>query len=133
MESGDDELLRFLQKPGCAADVLEAVTRLKQAGCAVSVIVMIGIGGDHFAERHVAATIAALNAMPLGTGDIIYFSPFIDQMGSEYGRSTELARIGPLNEVQMAQQEAAIRAGLRPADAKRPPKCSRYDIREFVY
>src|SRR5512133_980188 len=46
LESGDDPLLRFLQKPGRAADAVSAVTTLKGAGIAASVIVMTGIGGD---------------------------------------------------------------------------------------
>ncbi len=87
METGDDALLRWLRKPGTAADVIEAVALLKAAGVAASVIVMTGIGGERYAESHVCGTIAALNAMPLGAGDIIYFSPFVDQPGSEYRSS----------------------------------------------
>ena len=133
LESGDDALLRFLQKPGSAADAVSAVNVLKSTGIAASVIVMTGIGGDRYAAEHAARTVAALNAMPLSTGDIIYFSPFVEDAGSEYGQLSRQAGIHPLNEVEIAQQEAAIRAGLRPIDPKHPPKCSRYDVREFVY
>ena len=38
-----------------------------------------------------ASTIEALGRMPLGPGDIVYFSPFFEQPGSEYGA---LARAG---------------------------------------
>ena len=87
METGDDGLLRWLRKPGTAADVSDAVSLLKRAGIAVSVIIMTGVGGERYAEAHVCGTITALNAMPLGAGDIVYFSPFVAQPGSEYGRS----------------------------------------------
>jgi radical SAM superfamily enzyme YgiQ (UPF0313 family) len=133
METGDDGLLRWLRKPGTAADVHEAVGLLKRAGVAVSVIIMTGIGGERYAPAHVCGTIAALNTMPLAAGDIVYFSPFTDIAGSEYGALTRAEGIRPLTEGEMRAQEAAIRAGLRPFDPAHPPQLSRYDIREFIY
>ncbi len=133
LESGDDTLLRFLRKPGCAADAVSAVTTLKRAGVAASVIVMTGVGGERYAAVHIVRTVAALNAMPLAHGDIIYFSPFVEHAGSEYGQLSRQAGIRQLSDAEIAQQEAAIRAGLRPVDPEHPPKCSRYDVREFVY
>lgn len=131
MESGDDALLRFLAKPGTARDVVDAVSTLKAAGVAVSVIIMTGVGGERFAEGHVAHTIAALNAMPLGRGDLVYFSPFFEQPGSEYGELAARAGITPLSPDQIARQESALRAGVPGRGAG--PQMSRYDIREFVY
>lgn len=133
MESGDDALLRFLRKPGTVADVLEAVATLKAAGSAVSVIIMIGVGGQQYAAGHVRNTVCALNALPLDGGDIIYFSPFVEQPGAEYGRAAAEAGLTPLPEADIAAQEAAICAGLRPRVPARPPKIARYDIREFIY
>lgn len=133
MESGDDELLRFLRKPGAAADVVEAVTTLKMAGVAVSVIVMLGVGGERFAAGHTAHTVAALNAMPLGAGDIVYFSPFVDHAGLEYSQLAASTGLRPLAAHQIIAQEGLIRAGLRLHDPAHPPQISRYDIREFIY
>jgi len=133
METGDDALLRFLRKPGSASDAVDAVVRLKGAGVAVSVIVMTGIGGDRFAAAHVYGTIRALSEMPLVAGDIVYFSPFVNRPSSEYGRLAIEAGIRPLSAAEIADQEAAIRAGLRFHDPAHPPQCARYDIREFVY
>ncbi len=133
METGDDALLRFLRKPGTAADVIEAVRLIKQAGIAASVIIMTGIGGETGAAAHESATIAALNAMPLTAGDIVYFSPFVDSPGSEYGALAAAAGIRPLTTPKMTEQEARIRAALRPEQPARPPQYAKYDIREFVY
>lgn len=133
METGDDALLRFLRKPGTAADVIEAVRLIKQAGIAASVIIMTGIGGEAGAAAHESATIAALNAMPLTAGDIVYFSPFVDSPASEYGALAAAAGIRPLTPAAMAEQEARIRAELRPEQPARPPQYAKYDIREFVY
>ncbi len=133
METGDSTLLRWLHKPGTVADVIEAVVLLKSAGIAASVIIMTGIGGDRHADAHVAGAIAALNAMPLGAGDIVYFSPFVDHPGSEYAALAQTDGIRPLTDAENRAQEAAIRSALRPHNPARPPKCSRYDIREFIY
>ncbi len=133
METGDDALLRFLRKPGTAADVIDAVRLIKQAGIAASVIIMTGIGGDAAAAAHESATVAALNAMPLTAGDIVYFSPFVDSSGSEYGALAAAAGIEPLTPAEMAAQEVRIRAALQPGHTLRPPQYAKYDIREFVY
>jgi hypothetical protein len=133
METGDDGLLRWLRKPGTVADVHDAVNLLKRAGVAVSVIVMPGVGGKRYAAAHVCGTIAALNALPLGAGDIIYFSPFADHADSAYGALAQAEGVLPLTAAETLAQEDAIRAGLRPFDPAHPPQLSRYDIREFIY
>ena len=43
--SGHDPLLRFLKKPGQAADALQAVRAMKAGGGAVGIIVLLGAGG----------------------------------------------------------------------------------------
>ena len=133
METGDAALLRWLRKPGSVTDVIEAVGLLKTAGVAASVIVMTGIGGDRYAESHIRGTSAALNAMPLEAGDIVYLSPFVASPGSEYGVLAEAEHIRPLTDIEIAAQEVAIRAAMQPRDPMQPPQFSRYDIREFIY
>ncbi|MCU0508403.1 MAG: radical SAM protein [Anaerolineae bacterium] len=134
MESGDDALLRFLRKPGSARDVVEAVRTLKAGGVSVSVIIMTGVGGRQYAANHIDNTIAALAQMALAPGDIVYFSPFFAQPGSEYSRLAQAAGIEPLDARETAAQEAAIRRGLAQVALQGPgPQLARYDIREFVY
>ncbi len=133
LESGHDALLRWLRKPGTVSDAVEAVRLLRAAGIRVSVIVMTGIGGEAYAAAHVSGTIAALNAMPLSAGDIIYFSPFVDHPGSEYGRAAAQAGVRPLSAAQVTDQETSLRSGYRAADPSRAPQLARYDIREFIY
>ena len=131
MESGHDPLLRWLHKPGDASDVLDAVTTLKAAGLQASVIIMLGVGGARYAEGHVRDTIALLNAMPLGRGDLVYFSDFLEQAGAPYTGLAAAAGIAPLDAAAMRGQEAAIRAGF--VAHGETPQFSRYDIGEFVY
>jgi hypothetical protein len=133
MESGHDPLLDWLNKPGDATDVLDAVRTLKTAGLNVSVIVMVGVGGDRYAAGHVADTVALLNAMPLAAGDLIYFSDFVETPDAPYAGLADGAGIHALDFAGLRRQEAAIRSAFRPLDPDHPPQMSRYDIEEFVY
>lgn len=133
MESGHDPLLRWLNKPGDAQDVLDAVRQLKAAGLQVSVIVMLGVGGERFAAGHVADTVRLLNAMPLGQGDIVYFSDFVQHPDAPYARLAAEAGIAALGEEAIRAQELAVRRGFTPCNPRQPPQFSRYHIEEFLY
>jgi radical SAM superfamily enzyme YgiQ (UPF0313 family) len=133
MESGHDPLLRWLNKPGDASAVLDAVTTLKAAGLNASVIVLLGAGGDRYARGHVADTVRLLNAMPLARGDLIYFSDLHELPDAPYAELASTQGIQPLAQPGIRAQEAAIRAGFLPHDPSDPPQFSRYDIDEFIY
>lgn len=131
LESGDEALLRFLNKPNTVEQAIEAVQTIKAGGVAVGVVIMLGIGGDKYAEAHVAHTVEAVNAMTLGSDDIIYFSEFVDPPNAPYNEQAEAENIRPLARPAVWTQEAEMRAGFRfPAGR---PKISVYDIREFIY
>ena len=131
LESGHDPLLEFVRKPGAAQDAVETVSALKSASIAVSLIVLVGLGGDRYAESHVSDTVAVLNAMPLGKGDIVYFSDLIEHESTPYPALARAADVRPLTAAEMNHQRQAIRSGLRFGPGG--PVVSKYDIREFVY
>ncbi len=132
IETGSDKLLDFLQKAGRAQDAVYAVRALKEAGVQAGVIVMLGVGGDRFAEEHVESTIRILKAMQLGKGDIIYTSEFVEHPHSEYAVLAGVQGIRPLTRREMLVQREAIRSALT-FDEGDKPRISNYDIREFVY
>lgn len=131
VESGDDGLLAFLNKPQRGADALTLVQTLKSAGLAVGVIVMAGVGGDRFDRSHVARTLDLLNAMPLGAGDLIYLSAFVAHPGTEYERRAAARGITALDPRAIQDQIGRLRGGLRFGTAG--PRVARYDIEEFLY
>jgi radical SAM superfamily enzyme YgiQ (UPF0313 family) len=131
LESGHDPLLAFIRKPGLAADAVETAQRIKAVGIQVGVIVMTGLGGERFATGHVADTVAAVNQMQLGEGDLIYFSDLVEIAGTAYPRIAEREAIHALSPEDRRAQREAIRAGLRFGGPG--PKFATYDIREFVY
>lgn len=131
LESGHDPLLEFVRKPGFSSDAVETVRVIKSTGVSVAVIVMIGLGGDRFAEGHVADTVRALHAMQLGDGDLIYFSDLVEEPDTQYPALATQCGIRRLTHAERAIQREAVRSQL--AFSGPPPKFSNYDIREFVY
>ena len=133
LESGHEPLLAWLRKPSTAAEMVDAVGRMKAAGLQVGVIVLLGVGGHRFDRGHVADTAAALNAMPLDGGDIIYFSPFEPDPRAPYlsiGRAEGVEL--PTSEFMDAQRTrilARLTLPLPPAGPKRVP----YNLADFVY
>jgi hypothetical protein len=131
METGHDPLLELLNKPGSAERMIEFVSTLRRAGIRVSVIVMAGVGGDRYAPDHVRDTLAALGRMPLGEGDLVYVSPFLEHAESEYARLCGTLDIRSLDAADIEAQENQLRRGVR----ERLPEiqAARYDVREFIY
>ncbi len=131
LESGHDPLLAFVQKPATSGQAVETVRALEAGGVRVAVIVLVGLGGDRYSEVHIADTIAAVNAMGLGPGDILYFSDLVETGEAPYPRLALDASIRPLTADERRRQRLAIESGLRFPAA--PPRIATYDIREFVY
>ena len=131
LESGHDPLLEFVRKPGTSAEAIETVRAVKAAGVRVGLILMIGLGGDRFAEGHVADTIATINAMDLGAGDLIYCSDLVEIPDTAYPALAASEGIRALTGEERRAQRQAIRGGFRFSGP--PPKISTYSVREFVY
>jgi len=113
LETGDDELLRFLNKPGRAQDAIEAVRALRAGGVSAGVIVMAGIGGEQFAGAHMAHTLDAIRAMDLGPDDLVYLSEYVPAPGTEYPAQAEAAGIRPLSDHAIAAQLHVLQTRLR--------------------
>lgn len=113
LETGDDALLRFLNKPGTVADAVEAGHALRAGGVSVGVILMAGIGGERFAEAHVDGSVEALAAMALGPGDQVYISDYVAVPGSQYEYEAMVAGIRPLSEEEIAAQRTELQARAR--------------------
>lgn len=129
METGLDELLAFVNKPGSREELLAFVEMLKRTGLAVSLIVMVGLGGREYRERHARATVDALAAMPLGRGDLVYLSPFVEEPGSVYRERRLGAGLSAMDEAEIETELAAMARAIRAQGVQ----VSRYDIRELIY
>ncbi len=132
VETGCDDLLKFLNKPATSAQAQEVISEIKQAGIHVGVIILIGVGGSRYSELHVLETTRILNALHLDGGDLIYFSPLWDFPGSEYSQRLAAIGIPELTGEEKRDQLEEMRSGLCSPDGDKP-RIALYDIREFVY
>lgn len=63
LESGNEEILALMNKGETAAEIVEAGRKIKDAGLALSVTVINGLGGAERWEQHAVDTAHALSAM----------------------------------------------------------------------
>lgn len=63
LESGDDETLARMEKGVDSREMIEAARRVKEAGIALSVYILLGLGGEERWREHAENTALVLNAM----------------------------------------------------------------------
>lgn len=63
VETGNDALLRKVKKGVGARQMLEAGTRLREAGMDLWVMILLGLGGREGSEQHILDTAAMMNEM----------------------------------------------------------------------
>jgi len=63
LESGDDEILQMMNKGVDSEGMIEAARRIREAGIALSVYILMGLGGEALWRQHAENTARVLNAM----------------------------------------------------------------------
>jgi hypothetical protein len=132
LESGDDAILAFLDKPQTAAEAVSLAHTARQAGLSVGVIVMAGVGGRAHWRRHVDATLSALEAMRLRAGDLLYVSAFSAPAEGPYAGRARAQGIEALSQDEVEDQVDELLAGATRV-AGPGVRAARYDIEEFLY
>jgi radical SAM superfamily enzyme YgiQ (UPF0313 family) len=132
LETGHAPMLKYLNKPGEANDALNAVRKMKAGGVPVGVIVLLGAGGQIYADGHVNDTAKLINKMKLDMHDQIYFSEFVEPEGMTYAQDSFREEIKPLTNTEALEQAESIQNRLKHSTRRGTPHISRYDIREFV-
>ncbi|MCG8673669.1 MAG: radical SAM protein, partial [Pseudomonadales bacterium] len=61
-ESGDDEVLGYVEKGETFTSSLEALQKIKQAGMKSSVMILNGLGGEKFWQQHAKESARLMNA-----------------------------------------------------------------------
>ncbi len=79
METGDDELLKYVDKGVTAAEQIEAGRKAKEAGFELSEYVMPDLGGRERSEQHAINTAKVLNEI---NPDFIRMRPFVTGPGT---------------------------------------------------
>jgi len=63
LESGDDAVLKAIDKGATSAEMIEAGRKIKESGISLSLYVLLGIGGQERWEQHAEGTARVLNAV----------------------------------------------------------------------
>lgn len=79
-ESGDDEILEFINKGETYESTLSALTKLKQAGIKTSVMILNGMGGMKYSQQHAENSARLMNeAQPDFLSTLVVSYPMGDE------------------------------------------------------
>lgn len=109
LESGSGEVLRRMAKGGTVNEMIEGCIRARSAGLSVSVMVLIGIGGQELSALHARQTAEALNAMQPALLSCLRLVPI---EGTALARSIADGRFKQLTEEQSVHELRDILLGL---------------------
>ena len=130
METGLDELLHRVNKPGSAAELIDFVGELKKASLSVCLILMMGLGGREYRIEHARASLDVLERLPLDKTDLVYLSPFVEGPKSvDLGLDSASSDLTPMTEEEVEVELQRFAGRVRRLGIQ----ASRYDIREFIY
>ena len=63
LETGDDELLKYIDKGATSVEMIEAGRKIRESGISLSEYVLLGIGGEARWRQHAEGTARVLNAI----------------------------------------------------------------------
>ena len=131
VESGNNNLMLFLNKKQLNKDIIKLTRDLKTGGIDVGIIFLIGAGGEHFAEKHLNDSLDLLKELPLSKGDIIYLSE-LNETNSEYIDSMEKMKYNVPSKSQIRKWSNEFRYKTKEVVSKEI-QVSIYDINQFFY
>lgn len=133
VESGSENLMAFVNKPGSQKEILEVVKTLKEAGLAVVVILMVGLGGKTYQKEHLEQSVDLVKQLALDRGDIIYLSQFSPKPGAPYLVEAEQAGISSMSEQEIVIETQHWKRTLLDALRTREIKVAPYSFQRFIY
>ncbi|MEM0140606.1 MAG: radical SAM protein [Thermoplasmatales archaeon] len=138
IESGDQYVLKLLNKPMDISGARREIEDIKRAGIGVGVIVMSGAGGKALAREHVESTARFIATLPLGKGDVVYISPLREYEGSEYAKIASEKGLGIMSGSEKLDQAEDIRSEIKEIWIRKfslPPEfqIAPYILEESVY
>ncbi|KAA3602135.1 MAG: radical SAM protein [Calditrichaeota bacterium] len=131
-ETGSQNVLRLLNKPGTPQIAKDVVNRLKESGISVGVILMTGVGGKKYFSEHVEESAKVINEMNLDKNDIIYFSEFVSYGIQNYLDLLKEEKIEDNSPEDAKIQTEEIKSRLFP-NWQEKPRMTKYEIKEFIY
>jgi radical SAM superfamily enzyme YgiQ (UPF0313 family) len=109
LESGDETTLQAVRKGETAAGMIEAGRRAQTGGLRVSVMILLGLGGQTRLREHARATALALNAMQPRLLSALRVVPI---PGTELQADVAAGRFIPITERQTIEELRLMTEGL---------------------
>lgn len=109
LESGDEVTLQAVRKGETAARMIEAGRRAQATGLRVSVMILLGLGGQSRRHEHAQATALALNAMQPRLLAALRVVPI---PGTELHADVTAGRFAPLTEWETVEELREVVQGL---------------------
>jgi radical SAM superfamily enzyme YgiQ (UPF0313 family) len=131
VESGNTEIMQQIQKPTMSDDVVHAVQTARAGGLTVSLIFIVGLGGQRHRDSHFDDSTELLSRLTLERPDRVYLSPLTLERSLDYRNVAESNDWAELSEedidLEMNRWKEAI--------AKQHPSIcvSLYNIQHFSY
>lgn len=115
LDSGDEEVLKRMNRGTTVADTIEAGKRIRKAGIQLSAIAMLGLGGKKGSKKHAQATAVALNQLEPDFIGIV--TTLLDEEAAlfelaEQGEFQLPSRLGLLDELKAILEGLTLRRGL---------------------
>lgn len=109
LESGDDEVLRWVRKGATAQEMIEAGKKAKETGFELSEYVMPGLGGKGASRQHVQGTARVLNAID---PHYIRVRPLMLVPGTPLSDEYAAGEFKPLSRYELVAEIGALIEGL---------------------
>ncbi len=98
IETGDDELLRLIDKGETYNSTVEALVKARKAGLKLSVMILNGLGGKKFSEQHAINSALVVNAVqPEYLSTLVLSFPY----GLSHFRDRFLDRFDELSKIEL--------------------------------
>jgi hypothetical protein len=128
VESGDPQVRDLHGSRWEDEDVRETVSAVKEAGIAVSLLVLVGAGGEENRDRHETATAHLVNALELGHGDFVYLLDTNEVGGKTYREFLHRRQLTPLSDPARLDQQAVLKKLLSPVRTRTRVKVLPYSL-----
>jgi radical SAM superfamily enzyme YgiQ (UPF0313 family) len=130
-ESGNNDLLEFLNKIQIEDEILSLAESIKTGGINLGVIFLVGAGGEVFRERHLKDSVNLIKNLPLGKGDIIYISEFY-KTNPEYEIEMKKNKLTLPSRMEIREMANEFKLSVK-ENVPKGVAVSVYDIQQFIY
>ncbi len=110
LETGDQELLREIEKGATPEEMVEAGIKAKEAGFELSLYVLLGIGGEEKWEQHARGTAEVLNQI---NPHFIRVRTFVPQPNSPFNEAMVDGRFQPASPETILKETKLLLEGLQ--------------------